>query len=69
MVEVFKTNVKNKAQSKILLCALFEVFPSLKINFDLSDYDKVLRVQGDNIDASRIIILVKQYGYICEILD
>jgi len=69
MVEVFKTNVQKKAQSKMLLCILSEAFPSFKINFDLSDCDKVLRVEGDNMEALRIIILVKEYGFKCEILD
>jgi len=69
MVEVFKTNVQKKIQSKILLCILSEAFPSFKINFDLSDCDKVLRVEGDNMEALRIIILVKEYGFKCEILD
>ena len=61
MVEVFKTNVQKKAQSKILLSVLSEAFPSFKINFDLSDCDKVLRVEGDNMEALRIMILVKEY--------
>ena len=69
MVEAFKTNVQKKTQSKMLLCVLSEVFPSFKINFDLSDCDKVLRVEGDNMDALRIMILVKEYGFKCEVLD
>jgi hypothetical protein len=69
MVEVFKTNVQKKAQSKMLLCILSEAFPSSKINFDLSDCDKVLRVEADNLDALRIMILVKEYGFNCEVLD
>jgi hypothetical protein len=69
MVEVFKTNVQKKAQSKMLLCLLCDVFPSFKINFDLSDCDKVLRVEGDNIDASRIMVQVKEHGFMCEVLD
>jgi hypothetical protein len=69
MVEVFKTNVKKKVQSKMLLCMLYKVFPSFKINFDLSDCDKVLRVEGDNIEALRIMILVNEYGFKCEILN
>jgi len=68
MVEVFKTNVQKKTQSKMLLCILSETFPAFKIN-DLSDCDKVLRVEGDNIEALRIMILVKEYGFKCEILD
>ena len=69
MVEVFKTNVQKKTQSKMLLCILFEAFPSFKINFDLSDCDKVLRVEGDNMEALRIMMLVKEYGFVCEVLD
>ena len=69
MVEVFKTDVQKKAQSKMLVCILSEAFPSFKINFDLSDCDKVLRVEGDNIEALRIMILLKEYGFTCKILD
>ena len=69
MFEVFKTNVQKKAQCKMLLSILSEAFPSFKINFDLSDCDKVLRVEGNNMEALRIMILVKEYGFKCEILD
>ena len=69
MVESFKTNVQKKAQSKMLLCILSEAFPSFRINFDLSDCDRVLRVEGDNMEPLRIMILVKEYGFECEILD
>jgi len=69
MVEVFKTDVQKKAQGKMLVCILSEAFPSFKINFDLSDCDKVLRVEGDTMEAFRIIMLVKEYGFNCEVLD
>ena len=69
MVEVFKTNVQKKAQGKMLLSILSEAFPLFKINFDLSDCDKVLRVEGDNMEASTIMMLVKQHGFNCDILD
>jgi hypothetical protein len=58
-----------RLKSKMLLCILSEAFPSLKINFDLSDCDKVLRVEGDNMDALRITVLVKEYGFTCDIFD
>jgi hypothetical protein len=69
MVEVFKTNVQKKTQCKMLLSILSEAFPSFKINFDLSDCDKVLRVEGDNMEALRIMMIVKEYGFNCEVLD
>ncbi len=69
MVEAFKTNVQKKTQGKMLLCILAEAFPSFKINFDLSDCDKVLRIEGDNIEALPIMMLVKEHGFSCEVLE
>ena len=69
MVEVFKTNVQRKAQSKRLLCALAEAFPYFKINFDLSDCDKVLRVEGHDIDQGEIIRLLNRESFLCETLQ
>ena len=69
MVEAFKTDVQKKTQSKMLLSILSETFPSIKINFDLSDCDRVLRVEGDNIEALSIMMLVKENGFKCEIFD
>ena len=68
MVEVFKTDVQKKTQSKILLGVLTEAFTSTKINFDLSDCDKVLRVEGDDLKISSIMLLVEENGFKCEIL-
>ena len=69
MVEVFKTNVQKKTQSKMLLSILSEAFPSFKINFDLSDCDKMLRVEGYHMESSSIMLLVKECGFRCEVLD
>lgn len=49
MVEVFKTNVKRMDEAKRLIQRMGQRFPSYKSNFDLSDCDKVLRVEGENI--------------------
>lgn len=63
MEEAFKTNVQKKTQSKKLLCVLSEALPTFKINFDLSDCDKVLKVEGENMEALPIINMVKLYGF------
>ena len=55
MVEVFKTNVQKKTQSKKYLCVLSEAFPSFKINFDLLDCDKVLRVEGEKMPSPQTL--------------
>jgi len=69
MVEVFKTNVQRKEQGNRLLSALSEAFPLLRINLDLSDCDKVLRVEGDTMEKMGIMLLVKEYGFTCEVLE
>jgi len=50
MVEVFKTNVKKRGEEKMLLLILAEYFPNHKINFDLDDCDKILRVEGNSLN-------------------
>ena len=69
MIEVFKTNILTKKKAKLISSLLSKTYPSLKINFDLSDCDKVLRVKGDHTEISGIMILVKKYGFTCELLD
>lgn len=53
----------------MLLSALAEAFPELKANFDLSDCDKVLRVEGEGMEIMSIIVFIKEHGFMCEILD
>ena len=53
----------------MLLSVLSEEFPSFKINFDLSDCDRILRVEGENINALPIMLLVKSQGFNCEVLE
>ncbi len=69
MVNVFKTNVQRKGEAKMLLLKLAEHFPKHKINFDLSDCDKILRLQGKTISAEQIIGIVASFHYECEILE
>jgi hypothetical protein len=69
MIEVFKTNVMKQSQAKTLLKFLKGHFNDFKINFDLSDCDKVLRVQGISISPEEIIELVNASGYQSEVLD
>ena len=66
MVEVFKTNVESLGESKLILRSLKKKFPFLKINFDLHDCDKVLRVEGKDILVEEIIREMKLKKYQCE---
>lgn len=69
MVEVFRTNVRHKRQAKLLLNVITRQFPLLKVNFDLEDCDKILRVEGDNICQKTIKDLIADNGYQCDLLE
>lgn len=68
MIEVFKTDVKKTGQAKKMLRILLASNPICRINFDLEDCDKVLRVEGQEFCPTRVIDLLKQNGHHCEIL-
>ena len=69
MVEVFKTDVNEQERSIIIVQKLIQNFPDNKINFDLDDCDKILRVEGENVFSGRIMELLNQEGHECQILD
>ena len=69
MVEVFKTNVQEVCNAKDLVALLLQHFPDTKINFDLEDCDKILRVEGENFIIEKVMMLVKENGFICKILE
>lgn len=69
MVEVFKTNVRHKKEAVILLSDLLKTFPCYRINFDLMDRDKILRVEGNFVEPEQIIEAMKGKQYECEVLN
>jgi hypothetical protein len=69
MVEVFKTNVQEFSEAQKLLTLLRRHFPGAKINFDLDDCDKVLRVEGNNLPVEKLMTLVIKKGFLCTVLD
>ena len=69
MVEVFKTNIEESAQAKKLVDLLLEHFPDNKINFDLHDCDKILRIEGKSFRTEKIMTLVIENGFSCNILE
>lgn len=52
-VEVFKTNVQQQRQAAWLLGLLNRQFPLCRINFDLDDCDRILRVEGREVMPGR----------------
>ena len=65
MVEVFKTNVTAVADADLLITELHKAFPSYKVNFDLDDCDRILRVKSiaADINPFPIMVLLKDFGF------
>jgi len=68
MVEVFKTNVQHRELAEQLISILRDRFAFLKINFDLEDCDKILRVEGKEICVETIIEILSAHGFECDVL-
>ncbi len=66
LVLVFKTNVRTQKQAKKILAHLSIQYPKAKINFDFTDCDKILRVEGENISDKEIIRLLHMDLFECE---
>ena len=69
MIEVFKTNIQKVSQAKKLIGLLMQHFPGSKINVDLHDCDKVLRIEGHNFLPAKVMMLVKENGFMCSVLE
>jgi hypothetical protein len=69
MIEVFKTDVYYQWQADHLTGLLYQHFPDCKINFDLDDCDKILRIEGENFTGEKVKMIVNENGYLCEILE
>lgn len=65
MVEVFRTNVMKTAEANRLVDLLLQHFPGSRINFDLDDCDKVLRIEAADPTPEKIITLITQHGFHC----
>jgi len=69
MIEVFKTNVHAGCEAEKITGLLYRHFPDCKINFDLDDCDKILRIEGSVFETEKIKFIVNENGFICEELE
>jgi hypothetical protein len=68
-VEVFKTNVGKAEEAQTLIAVLSLHFPQHKINVDLHDCDKVLRMEGSVFCLETVKQIVHVNGFACELLE
>ena len=69
MIEVFKTDVEEASHAKNLVALLLQQFPGSRINFDLHDCDKILRIEGEIFAVEKVMAVVKENGFTCKILE
>jgi hypothetical protein len=69
IVEVFKTDIGIMAEAERITSLLLQRFPGSRASIDLEDCDKVLRVEGLDICPEKIIHLVQQNGFYCNVLE
>ncbi|QSW90441.1 MULTISPECIES: hypothetical protein [Flavobacterium] len=65
VVEIFKTNVEKETETNYVIAVIKRQFPSYKVNFDLEDCDKILRVEGLELQWNTIIDYVNCLGFLC----
>lgn len=68
MVEVFKTNVEHPEHSEMLIDQLINRIPNSRINFDLEDCDRILRIEAESVSHQLIIEILHRNGYQAEVL-
>ncbi|MEO6315823.1 MAG: hypothetical protein ABIU63_02160 [Chitinophagaceae bacterium] len=69
MIEVFKTDIQEPAQVQHVVAVLVQHFPDSRINIDLHDCDKVLRIEGSNFLPGKIMMLLNEQGFRCAVLE
>jgi len=68
-VEVFKTDVADPERAKWLVGQIESNFANCKVNFDLDDCDRILRVEfEEKIQSDLLIDLLKNIGCLAEVL-
>ena len=66
MIFVFKTSVKTKKQANKVKLHIDKMLPGAKWNFDLTDCDKILRIDSEENIVLPITDLLAIHNYSCE---
>lgn len=69
MMELFKTNITEVKYSTQIIRKLNEKFTDYKINFDLEDCVKIIRVEGESINIKGIVDMAQRSNILLQILE
>lgn len=65
-IYIYKTSVNDKIDKEMISSMLDTFLGKANWTIDLSDEDKVLRVESKDAEACTIIDLLTEYGFFCE---
>lgn len=68
-IEIFKTNVIRQKDADRILEAFEKKFPFSKINFDLYDCDRILRVESSEKMNDGVFELMNRLGFDCDVIE
>lgn len=69
MVIIYRTNINNRSQFQAVTRLLSNLFQDLRINIDLEDSEKVLRLEGKEILSDKVINSLEKIGFECQVMD
>lgn len=69
MIFVFKTSVKTSTQAKKLKQSIDSLLPNASWNFDLTDCDKILRINSEENVVLKITELLQAHNHHCEEIE
>lgn len=69
VIEVFRTDITESVAAGRMIALLEEAFPGTRVNIDLQDCDKVLRLEGVGLLVPVVIRLVEEQGFQCSVLE
>ncbi|MFC4141240.1 hypothetical protein [Pedobacter mendelii] len=69
MISVFKTNVHSEIDLNQLISNLNHQVPDLSWNIDLSDCDKILRIDSSEDVNDIVVSLLNRLGFNCIVLE
>ncbi|MBB5644035.1 class I SAM-dependent methyltransferase [Pedobacter cryoconitis] len=67
-IEIFKTNIQEQSQAEQVRSTLLNILPDARINFDLDDCDKILRIENLNFDPGIVVSVVEDLGFLCKVM-
>lgn len=69
-IEVFKTNVATAHKAREIRSRISKSYPKSSVHFDLSDCDRVLRIETlSDLNNDEIISIVHASGHWCEVMN